>query len=239
MTTAKARVHAVYGDDVLQCHTWLIAGPDGAVLVDPGSGYWQPEVLAGLAEGGAEPKDVSHVLLTHCHVDHARGAYLCRRNGMQIVSSAYTADVLRAGGHQVWYEFPDKVIPTEVDHVAGDGEVLEVAGLEITVVDTPGHTPGCVSYLVRTARGLAAFTGDLLSGNFQPGWAGSEGFSVPQTIAGIEKLLAAAPDVVYWGHGVIQPPACDWLRKGLELGRKGKWKPSAELHPDVVPPPGR
>ncbi len=237
MTTASATVHAVYGDDVLQCHSWLIEGPDGAVLVDPGSGYWHDEVLAGVARTGADLKDVSHALLTHCHVDHARGGYLFRREGLRLAGSPYTADVLRAGGHQVWYEFPDKVVATEVDDVVGDGDVLELAGLSIRVVHTPGHTPGCVSYLVRTDRGLAAFTGDLLSGNFQPGWAGSEGFSVDRTIAAIERLLDEAPDVVYWGHGLIEPPACDWLRRGLELGRKSKWKPDTEFHPHVVPPP--
>ncbi|HET6428565.1 MAG TPA: MBL fold metallo-hydrolase [Phycisphaerae bacterium] len=239
MDMTQARIHTVYGNNVLQCHTCLITGAGGAVLVDPGSGYWRAEVAEGIAAAGVDPKDVSHVLLTHCHVDHARGAHLCRRDGMAIVASAYTAEVLRAGGHQVWYEFPDKVVPCEVDHVVADGDVLELAGLAIRVLHTPGHTPGCLSFLVESDRGLAAFTGDLLSGNGQPGWAGSEGFSAEQTLASTEKLLAATPDVVYWGHGMIEPPACDWLRRGLNLGRAGKWKPHAEFHPDVVPPAGR
>ena len=46
--------------------------------------------------------------------------------GARLVASARTAEILRAGGHQVWYEFPDEVVATEVDVTVADGEVLRL-----------------------------------------------------------------------------------------------------------------
>ncbi len=237
--TAAAKVHVVYADQTLQCTTYLIDGPAGALLVDPGCGYWHPEVLAGIERVGGRPENISHALLTHCHVDHARGAYKFRHAGVKLVASPYTAEVLRVGGRQVWYEFPADVVATEVDVIPPDGEVLALAGLAVRVIYTPGHTPGCVSYLVATDAGLAAFTGDLIGLTGHPGWAGSEGFSQDDTMAGVAKLLAAAPDVAYQGHGPVPGPACDWLTLAADRGRAGQWEIHGEMHPHIPPPPGR
>ena len=233
---ALAKVQVVYSDNILQCTTYLVTGPDGAVLVDPGSGYWHDEVIAGVEHAGSRLADISHALLTHCHVDHARGAHLLGPHGIKLVSSPRTAEILGAAGHQVWYEFPQEVVATEVDLPMADGETLQVAGLEFRVLHTTGHTSGCASYLVETADGLAAFTGDLIGLTGHVGWAGSEGFSVAQSIASVEKLLAAAPAIAYQGHGPVDRPACDWLREALERGRAGEWMIDKQMHPNIPPP---
>ena len=93
------------------------------------------------------------------------------QRGSRIAATPYTAAVLRAGGPEVWYEYPDYVWPTPVDREIADGEVLRLAGLEIRVLHLPGHTPGCAGFLVETAEGLTALTGDLLTGRGHPGWA--------------------------------------------------------------------
>ena len=228
-------VEIAHGGGYLQCTTYLVGGPQGAVLVDPGSGSCEPQVLAAVRRCGWP---VSHVLLTHCHVDHARGAYRFRQLGMKIVAAPRTAEILRTGGHQVWYEYPDYVIPTEVDLTPADGETLDLCGFPIRVLHTPGHTDGCASYLVETAEGLVAFTGDLVSASGEASWAGSEGFSVEDTIASLEKLLAAAPARLFRGHGRVEEPAADFLERALEIGRAGHWTIHAEFHPRDRPPPG-
>lgn len=48
-------VHLVHPGGYLQCATWLIAGREGAVLVGPGSGYAEDELLAGGRRAGAVP----------------------------------------------------------------------------------------------------------------------------------------------------------------------------------------
>ena len=224
-------VHVVHPGDLLQCTTYLLAGQGGSALVDPGSGIAEERVLEGIRRAGADPADIRYVLLTHCHVDHARGAYRFRERGAKLVASPRTAEILRAGGHQVWYEYPEEVIPTEVDLTPGDAALLDLCGLEVQVVHTPGHTDGCVSYLVATDEGLAAFTGDLITGMGHPGWAGSEGFSVAATLASIDKLIALAPRRAFWGHGPIDEPPTVWLNRARALGRAGRWQLDAEPHP--------
>jgi len=229
-------IHVVHPGGTLQCTTYLIAAPHGAVLVDPGSGYAEADVLAGIARAGLDPARITHALLTHCHVDHARGAFRFRERGVALVAAPATAEILRTGGHQVWYEFPDHVVPTEIDLEPADGQTLDLGGLAITVVHTPGHTPGCTSYLVETPDGLAAFTGDLIMGSGQPGWAGSEGFSAEASLASIEKLLALRPARAFTGHGPVAQPAATWLRHARTLARTNAWSLHPELHPNIPPP---
>lgn len=222
----------------LQCTSYFLVGPQGLVLIDPGSQVGEEAILQRLQQLGYTPQDLAAVLLTHCHVDHALAAGAWRQRGCPLMATPYTAAVLRAGSPEVWYEYPECVFPTEVDREVADGETLALAGVEITAVHTPGHTPGCVSFLVQTQDGLTAFTGDLLTDQGHPGWAGSLGFSLEQTLASLEKLLAAAPARACWGHGVIEEPAQAWLRRGIALGRAGKWVLDPDLHPDARPEPG-
>jgi len=233
---AVPKVHLAHPGGHLQCMTYLIDGPGGAVLVDPGSGALEDEVLEGIRRAGRSLADVAYALLTHCHVDHALGAYRFRERGVRLVAAPRTAAILRAGGHQVWYEYPKMVVPTEVDLVPEDGEVLDLCGLRITAVHTPGHTDGCASYLVRTDAGLSVFTGDLIAVRGHPSWAGSEGFSVRATMESLEKLIALRPDRAFPAHGVIEGPALDWLRDTLERGRRGEWELHTEFHPDITFP---
>jgi len=229
-------IHVVHPGGYLQCASYLIRGAEGAVLIDPGSGSLEGELIDGLHKAGVSPEEVPYALLTHCHVDHARGAYRFRDRGTRLVASPRTGEILQCGGHQVWYEYPDHVIPTEVDLTPADGDVLELCGLEITVVHTPGHTDGCVSYLAEAAEGRTVFSGDLVNSRGHPGWAGSEGFSVEATLASIEKLVGCAPARAYWGHGPVAGDATDWLREAARLGRSGQWQLPRERHPDVRPP---
>ena len=222
----------------LQCTTYLLVGPEGLVLIDPGTLVGDADIVARLAREGYAPEQVGWVLLTHCHMDHSLAAGAWRERGAQLVASPYTAAQVRAGSREVWYEFPDYVFPTDVDREAGDGEVLHIAGLEIGVLATPGHTPGCTSFLVETQERLTAFTGDLITTEAHPGWGGSVGFSVEESLASTEKLLEAGPARACWGHGVIEEPAEAWLGRALELGRTGQWTIDSQFHPKAQPAEG-
>jgi len=237
-------VHIVCASQPRQCTTYLLKGDGGSVLIDPGSGAFEAEVLDGIRAAGVEPDAIRHVLLTHYHYDHTLGAGGFRDRGMRLVAHPRTAEVLRQGGRRVWVEYPDYVIPTEVDVTPADGEVMTLAGMAVRVLHTPGHTDGCASYLVDTDEGLTAFTGDLLCCETRDdwtvshvGWAGDETFSVEASLASIEKLLAWAPDRACSGHGPVEGPAVDWLTRALELGRAGERTLHTELYPQQRPLP--
>jgi len=223
-------------DRPLQCTSHVVRGSAGMLLIDPGSAYWHEELMVQIVRAGGSLQAVEAVLLTHCHVDHAHGAYLFGKHGVDLVAGAYTADVLRRGARQMWYEYPEHIVATDVNVVLGDGQVFTAAGLTVRALHTPGHTPGCASYLIDLGDGRAAFTGDLLNGGGHPGWAGSDGFSVEQSLASIARLREASPAAVYWGHGVLDEPPADWLDRAARLGRTGQWVMHTNYHPDVAPP---
>jgi len=233
---APARVDVVHPGGYLQCTSYLIEAPGGLILVDPGSGVAEREVIANIERTGRGLTDVQAVLITHCHYDHARGAYRFRRHGARIIASPRTAAILRAGGHQVWPEYPEYVIPTEIDQTVADGESVGLCGISLHVLHTPGHTEGCASFMVETDGGLAVFTGDLISSRGHPGWAGSEGFCTDATLRSIQHLLEAGPARAFSGHAVIAQPASEWLNAALKLGRSGQWELDDQLHPEKRPP---
>ena len=202
---------------------------------DPGSGVAEKEILEGIRRAGRTLKEIPYALLTHCHVDHALGAYRFREMGLRLVSSPAAAALLRTGSHRVWYEYPARVVPTEIDITPGDGETLGLGGMVIQMLHTPGHTVGGASYVVQTTEGLTAFTGDLYGRRGDLSWSGAEDFSAQATLESLEKLLSSAPDRVYTGHGLVEGRGVDWLRDAVARGKADQWTRRKEFHPDVYP----
>jgi glyoxylase-like metal-dependent hydrolase (beta-lactamase superfamily II) len=163
-----------------------------AVLIDPGD---EPERLIDAIETlGVE---IDAILVTHCHFDHIGAvAPLARATGAPV----YCPELERPVLADVMSWVPPGFGPFEsyeADHTVAGGERLSLAGLDIDVVFTPGHSPGHVTYAV---------SGALLSGDvlFQGsvGRVDLPGGSWPTLARSIEGLLAAYPDetVVYPGH---------------------------------------
>jgi glyoxylase-like metal-dependent hydrolase (beta-lactamase superfamily II) len=196
--------------------TYLVVGPEGGVLVDPGRGTYHDEVIAFLRSHSLQPSDISWALLTHCHLDHTGGAHRMQAEGIPVAASTFTAQAVREASVDMGFKNgPHTEVSCKVDRVLHDGDALDVSGMRISVVATPGHTAGCMSFLVETEEGLTAFTGDLIRDTGQPGWTGSPSFSLEDSVRSIEKLLALGPDKAYWGHGEVEGSAKAWLRRAM------------------------
>jgi glyoxylase-like metal-dependent hydrolase (beta-lactamase superfamily II) len=215
----RFRVASIHPGADLQCRSYLVLGPEAPLLVDPGSGLEESEILSRIGDLGFQPADISHALLTHCHVDHALGADRFRRFRIQLVATPSAASELRTGSHRVWYEHPERVRPVPIDITPADGERLLLSGTDVRVLHTPGHTADCATYLIRSGEQLLAFTGDLLMPDARPGWTGSDGFSRPALIQSLRKVLQAVPDRVYPGHSSVVGDPREWLRRGIRLLR--------------------
>ncbi len=148
----------------------LDGGAGDRWLVDSGHRTERWQLLRELRATGLRPSEITGVLLTHRHSDHAgNAAYLQREFGMRVMAHRADAEVLGGAvarpsmGHkgslleralcEVENRFPARL---SVDRALEDGDT--VAGLEVHLV--PGHTDGSVFY--RHASTLCLLTGDTL-----------------------------------------------------------------------------
>src|SRR6266498_1967440 len=122
-------------------NTWVLRAPaaPSAAVVDPGP--LLDRHLAAVAALGP----VSVVLLTHGHPDHAEGA----RRFHEMTGASVLAR--------------DPLLCIDSDPLV-DGAVVEIAGLRVRVLETPGHSADSVSFLVEDATEPAVLTGDTILG---------------------------------------------------------------------------
>jgi glyoxylase-like metal-dependent hydrolase (beta-lactamase superfamily II) len=153
--------------------TAVLEGPAGFALVDPGPTTCLPALEADLASGGLDLEDLSAVLLTHIHLDHAGAAgtlvrrrpfckvYVHERGAGHMASpEKLIASATKLYGDQMdllWGEFAP--VPAANLHVLAGGERLVIAGHDLDVAYTPGHAQHHVSYFHRASR--IAFVGDV------------------------------------------------------------------------------
>ncbi|HVM27032.1 MAG TPA: MBL fold metallo-hydrolase [Mycobacteriales bacterium] len=151
-------------------NAFLLEGDDGTLtLVDAGTKASPRRVLAALAQLGKAPQDVTHLLLSHAHNDHTGGAAAVQRaTGSRVATHDTEAAYVREGrmptpDSATWGGLLMARLPrvasgfarVDVDDTFTDGNVLPLAG-DISVVHTPGHTPGHCSFLHRRSGVLLA-----------------------------------------------------------------------------------
>jgi hydroxyacylglutathione hydrolase len=127
-----------------------------ALIVDPGE---EPErILRPVEELGLE---VEAILITHCHFDHIGAvAPVARATGAPVYCPEIEVPVLADIMSFVPWPGFGPYESYEADETVSGGETLQLAGLEIDVIFTPGHSPGHVTYSVRGEEAL--FSGDVL-----------------------------------------------------------------------------
>jgi glyoxylase-like metal-dependent hydrolase (beta-lactamase superfamily II) len=180
-----------------------------ALIVDPGDEH--ERLLAGARALGVE---IEAILITHCHFDHIGAVAPMAR---ATTAPVYCPEIERAVLADVMRWVPPGFGPFEsyeAEHLLAGGERLALAGLDIDVIFTPGHSPGHLTYAIspaapggdrersgETPAGRALLSGDVL---FQGSVGrvdlpGGDWATLERSISG---LLRAFPGdtVVYPGH---------------------------------------
>ena len=131
-------------------------GAEKGLIVDPGDEA--PRLLGAISELGIE---LEAILLTHCHFDHVGAvAPLAEATGAPVYCPEIEVPVLADIMAFVPWPGFGPYESYDADETVAGGETLELAGFEIDVIFTPGHSPGHVTYSVRDERAL--FSGDVL-----------------------------------------------------------------------------
>jgi hydroxyacylglutathione hydrolase len=170
-------------------------GADRAVLVDPGA---EPERLIDALEALGVALDA--ILVTHTHFDHVGAvAALARHTGAPVYCPVIERDVLADLDGYMGATGFGPFESYEADEDLEGGERLQLAGFEIDVLFTPGHSPGHLTYALAAQR--AVFSGDVLFAG-SVGRVDLPGGDWPTLAASIAGLLDAYPDdtLVYAGH---------------------------------------
>ncbi len=181
------------------CFVVRVPGSDHAVLIDPGD---EAERLLGAVDT-LGITTVEAILITHTHFDHIGAvAPVARATGAPVYCPQLETKVLaNIMDYVPWAGF-GPFESYEADRTVAGGETLELAGLTLEVLFTPGHSPGHVSYAIREDNAL--FSGDVL---FQGsvGRVDLPGGDWETLLGSIESLTNTfQPETtVYPGHGPL------------------------------------
>src|SRR5687767_175373 len=173
-----------------QHSSWALQTSEGLIMIDTNFAWaTQPEIIDGLTRLGLNPRDIKYVIISHAHGDHDQGAAeLQSRYGAKVVmgaadwESTLQRPATAAGG-----------VPKRDIAVGLAGEKITLGDTTVTVVATPGHTPGTLSYVFPVQdQGktlMVAYSGGTLTGAF-----GTDAARWDEYVASQKKIAKAAAD---------------------------------------------
>ncbi|MEU6959075.1 MBL fold metallo-hydrolase [Streptomyces chrestomyceticus] len=186
-------------------NVWIVGDDTEAVVID--AAHDADAIFAAL-----DGRTLRAIICTHAHNDHIDAApALAARTGAPVH--------LHPDDLPLWQQtHPDRAPEEEL----ADGQVLTIAGVDLTVLHTPGHAPGAVClYAPDLGEHGTVFTGDTL---FQggPGATGRSFSDFPTIVDSIrERLLTLPPQTeVRTGHGdgttigAEAPHLDEWVKRG-------------------------
>jgi glyoxylase-like metal-dependent hydrolase (beta-lactamase superfamily II) len=149
--------------------SYLIRDGDAVVLIETGPGSTLPALEAALAAEGLSTRDVTHVLVTHIHLDHSGATGFLAKQGAQIyvhpngVAHLVNPEKLIASATRIYGDKMDQLwgeilpVPQNQLTVPNDAEEIVIGNMRFLPVNTPGHAEHHYSYLFEDV----CFCGDV------------------------------------------------------------------------------
>lgn len=197
--------------------SYLLAGNNELVLIDPGPGSTLEALLIGIREAGFDPQDLTHILVTHVHLDHAGvvGSLARRTSRAQVYvhsqGAAHLLDTskLVASAHRIYGARMDQLwgkiesVPEEQLKSIKGGDILNVAGRRLEVHYTPGHAIHHVIFF--DAHSGELFAGDvagvrLQDSNFVRPPTPPPDLDLEEWSASLDLVKRLRPDILYISH---------------------------------------
>ena len=221
--------------------SYLLVGGNELAIIDPGPGSMIEPLLAAIRQAGFDPQDVTHLLATHVHLDHAgsvgslvkhmpKAKVYAHSKGVPhlLDTTKVVASATRIYGdhmEQLWGKIEST--PAERLQAIEDGDVLHVAGRRLDVRYTPGHAVHHVIFFDASSGNL--FAGDTAGVRLQ----GVDYVRPPTPPPDIDLeawlnsmniIKELRPDVLYLGHfGATRNVEQHLQRLREQLGRWGSF----------------
>ena len=205
------------------CHIYLLKGLSGFFLIDAGNGYDTGGLLRNIENEGFNPQDICHILLTHHHTDHARGAKALKNtSGCEVWISENTGKYLLEEGTDEelgvvyakdhgMYSQDYIYIHCPVDHGIKDGEEFCIAGVNIKAINVIGHSCDSTCFLMELDGRTCLFNGDTVYHGGVIGLLNYPMSSLEDYHIGLPKLKGLDVEGLFPGHGLF----C--LKNGQEI----------------------
>jgi glyoxylase-like metal-dependent hydrolase (beta-lactamase superfamily II) len=169
------------------------------ILIDTGAGWSVDKIIKNIEGLRFDPRNLSKILLTHCHIDHIGGApEIKKKFGCKIYIHKLDAPPIENGDPiltaATWYQATFPPTPVDVKFHSSE-EVLQIGGEKLVCLHTPGHTPGSICiYLDRDGKRVL-FAQDLHGPLLE-----EFGSSLKDWDRSTQKLLDLDADILCEGH---------------------------------------
>ncbi len=193
------------------------------ILIDTGFSFCAEKMIDNIKEI-LRNKSLDYILLTHSHYDHTSGSAYLRSyfKNVKIIASEYSAKILSkpsaistmrqlnisaAEEHGV-FEFEDKLSVLKVDIPVRDGDVIDLGGVSLLVIDAPGHTKCSTAFYIPQEKFLISCeTVGCLTDDNEVSPCYLVGYQL--TLNSINKIMDYNIEKILIPHfGVIEDKAC-------------------------------
>lgn len=181
--------------DAWDCHVYVVDGGSELALIDAGSG--RPAsfemIRRNLHDDGLDVARIRHIILTHWHTDHARGAAGWRAElGAQVYLPEIERELLERG--------EAGIIPCPVDVGIHHGDRIAVGDLTLEAIQVPGHSTGICAYLLEVDGYRALFAADIVFQNGLIGLINHAGSEMAPYREFLPRLANLRVDALLPGH---------------------------------------
>ena len=137
----------IYYVGALNIASYLIATPQGHILIDSGMTEMHDAIASGVEQLGYAVTDIRILLASHAHFDHIEGhALMQRRTGAQVMAMTGDAEALESG-HDTSALGAIGWEPTRVARRLKDGDTVMLGGTTLRAIHAPGHTRGATIWM--------------------------------------------------------------------------------------------
>ncbi len=186
-------------------HAYLLRGSRRIALVDTGLPGTTPYLVQCLETLGIAPRDIDVVILTHEHIDHAGGASHFAGTSLIAAHRQAAAKLQLAEEFSIMNKgFDAEVKPFEADLLVEEGTVIDLGGIRLEVIHTPGHCSGSIC-LYEPARRLLLSADTIMAQGVVGGVLMSGNIS--DYIESLDRLARLRIDLLLPGHGKLSSDA--------------------------------